>query len=341
MPVLKTESRFPAGFAPEQLGQAAIRMLGVDETFNELGDAAPSGIAFALVSYLTSPLTLNSANQYVVFVPHGPIATAVVSYRWEIDQVVDIGLVAVPLLRSPSDEGVLEWTPSHTGEVLVTVRLMASTGQELGHVTMRQTVVPFSPLFESFVASLSETIARWKSEWRPSIDIGNATTTGELASDLYPYILSAVAQPIDGKPNPIPWQLLAGIAYREMFFSPKAGLGPFPPHKPNRSVELSWYRSYLNGTTFGRTIEWKVSDSSLGLCQMQPHTLATVALDPARNRPYTNFLEEDKLKQDRALQDAARFAAYLALPVELASTSSTCCVFRSPACGCATCICRS
>jgi hypothetical protein len=314
MAVMKTESRLPAGFAPEQLGQAAIQTTRYREAIPELGELDPTVVSFALVSYLTSPITKDSLNHYVLFVPNNDLARRIDRYQWEIHRSLDAGVVPIPVSSVSSKEGVFEYRPTEIGELTILVRLLASGGQVLGTVQMRQAVVPFSEEFEAMVKKLSTTIARgWWSDRQPDIQIGSAKFTNELANDLYRYIQDSVAQPIDGQPNQIPWQLLAAVAYREMFFSPKENITGTRWHKFHRTSELSQYRNYLNDTSWGLL---DLEGWSLGVCQMQPQTLATALVNPVTQRPYTEFLEEDPARGEGALLSDQRLAAYLALDLE-------------------------
>ena len=313
MPVLKTESRFPVGFAPEDLGQAAIKTIVYSQPIPELGDLFPGLVNFALVSYLTSPLTKGTLNQYVLFVIDPDLASSVASYLWLVSKSIDVGAAPIPVTSRESTEGVFDYRPTETGEFFVTVYLKDSSGAILDSVEMRQTVIPFSPAFDDIVNDLSLTIYRLWSDKKPNIEIGEAAATNELANDFYRYIQDSSVEPIDGQPNQIPWQLLAAIAYREMFFAPKETKAGFYYNKPDRSTEFDLYRNYLNGTSWG----WvDVADWSLGVCQIQPQTLATSLTNPVTQTSYTPFLEEDKLKKDGPLQSDARFQAYLALSLE-------------------------
>jgi hypothetical protein len=313
MAVMNTESRIPVGFAPEDLGQAAIKTLVYSQPIPELGDLNPLVVSFALVSYLTSPITKDTLNQYVVFVVDQELASGVDTYQWEVYRGLDVGIAPIPISLTHTEEGVFEYRPTDIGEVIIIVRLKNSSGQELDAVEMRQTVIPFSEEFDEMVHDLSISIDRGWSEWKPNIKIGHAKFTNELANDFYQYIQDSMVQPIDGQPNQIPWQLLAAITYREMFFSPKESPTGTSWNKPNRTNEMSLYRNYLNGVSWGII---DVADWSLGICQIQPQTLATALTNPLTQSTYTPFREEDKAKKDGALQSEERLKAYLALPLE-------------------------
>lgn len=314
MAVLKTESRLPAGYAPEDLGQASIKSSIYGLPIPELGDdLPPEYVTIALVSYLTSPITKDSLNQYVVFILDPGLASAVTTYSWQVFKTVDIGVV--PIEYKTTAEGVFDFKPTDIGEITIIVQLFDSGGRVLDQVDMRQTVIPFSNLFNDMVTALATNIDRTQWNWKPDIAIGNAETTNELANDFYRYIQDTVSEPIDGQPNQIPWQLLAAIAYREMFFAPKQGVLGFNWQKHDRTTEILEYRDHLNGSESA----WhNVEGGSLGVCQMQPQTLATVLTNPGSpiQATYTSFLEEDKLLADGTLRGEQRLQAYLALSPE-------------------------
>ena len=312
MAVMKTESRLPAGFAPEDLGQAAIKVLPYSEAIPELGDLFPGLITFALVSYLTSPLTQGTLNQYVVFVLDPDLAAKVVSHQWRVFKNSETGIAPLLISTTATDDGIFEFRPTDMGEYVIYLQLKDSSGMVIDSLQLNQSVIPFSDKFDDMVNGLSITINRW---WnlKPNIEIGEASLTNELANDFYGYIQDAVAEPINGIDNQIPWQLLAAIAYREMSFAPKESLGGIYYDKPNRTTELAMYRNYLNDVAY---FDYGVEDWSLGVCQIQPQTLATVLVNPLTQASYTPFLEEDIASNNGALLSDQRLKAFLALSLE-------------------------
>lgn len=314
MAVMLTESRIPAGFAPEDLGQAMIKTYSYSQPIPELGDLNPIVMKFVLISYLTSPVTQGSLNQYAIFVLDPDLVSSVDSYQWEVYKSVEGSLFPALVCTATSQEGVFEYTPVDIGEQTLIVRLRNAAGQVLDSIEMRQAVIPFSEAFNAMLSGLSTTIYRLWSRHVPDIEIGNAISTNELANDFYRYIQDSVEEPINGETNMIPWQLLAAIAYREMFFAPKESPMGMNWHKPNRTTELFLYRNLLNGTSSGPWGMFDIEGASLGVCQIQPQTLATVLLNPGTGTtPYTPFLEEDTVINDGELLAENRLNAYLGL----------------------------
>ncbi len=300
----------PAGFKPEELGQAMIKTTAYSQAIPELDDLPLGSIIWALVSYLTSPLTKDLLNQYVVFIIDPDLVAGIASYQWDVYKTIDVGVVPVLISSSVTEEGVFDYRPTEIGEFTISVSLKDAQNQILDSLEMKQSVIPFSEEFDARVNALATTISRFWSDWKPDITIGKAKITNELVNDLYQYILDAVEEPIDGQTNQIPWQLLAAIAYREMFFSPKESPTGTTWDKPNRTNEMWLYRNYVNEVNYGFI---DVADWSLGICQMQPQTLATALTNPVTQTTYTPFLEEDKTEQNGKLIADQRLQAYLAL----------------------------
>ncbi len=312
MAVLPTESRLPAGFAPEDLGQAAIKYPPYTQAIPELNGLDPSKITFALVSYLSAPLFQNSLNQYVVFITAPDLALKVTSYTWQIFISSEAGYFPRLLQTTTTWEGLFSFRPLEMGEYTIILELKGSGGTVIDSLEMTQVVVPFSDEFAGMVDDLSTTIPG-SMDHMPNIMIGEACLTNELANDFFGYIQAAAQEPIDGADNQIPWQLLASIAYREMALSPKESQKGVDSSKPDRATVLSHFRNYLNDP---ENLDYGVDDWKLGVCQIQPQMLATILMNPKTQTNYIPYLEEDKSQHNGPVISDQRLSAYQALSLE-------------------------
>jgi hypothetical protein len=83
---------------------------------SELGQCAVAG-RYTLVSYLHSPISQYSRNDYVLFVT-GNLPPPE-SYVWTVESA----LTGEVLLREERTSGPFSWAPEHVGEYIVTVEV--------------------------------------------------------------------------------------------------------------------------------------------------------------------------------------------------------------------------
>ena len=122
MAVMNTESRLPAGYAPEDLGQAAIKVGTYEDSIPELGNLYPGLMTLALVSYLRTPITKGSLNEYVLFVLDADLAPNVATYNWQVLKSTDVGVVSVPVYSETTEEGCRGASPAASVEGYVKTR---------------------------------------------------------------------------------------------------------------------------------------------------------------------------------------------------------------------------
>src|ERR1017187_5917048 len=122
MPVRKTESRIPTGFAASDLGEAVVAADGRS----------------ALVSFLSSPLAAGHENRYVLFVTDTALAGSIQSYEWIF---MEDGAVPQTLQTTV---GETAYTPANIGNITVIVRFLDASTSELGNIVVNQYIGPLN-----------------------------------------------------------------------------------------------------------------------------------------------------------------------------------------------------
>jgi hypothetical protein len=163
MGVRKTESRIPANFTADDLGEAVVSADG----------------RCALVSFITSPLVIDRDNQYVVLVTEAGLTSAVQSFEWGF---VENG--GMPQIQTTA---IAEATyrPQAVGTLTVTVRLLGTGNAEQSSLTLNQTVIFLNAELETLI-----TEARNQS----GAGASNPDVLRELINDLSPYYQAANLQ---------------------------------------------------------------------------------------------------------------------------------------------------
>jgi hypothetical protein len=156
MSVRKTESRLPASAAAADLGEAVVA-----------ADAKS-----ALVSFVTSPVVVGRENIYVVFVSDAALAGSVESFEWSF---AENG--GAPNVQT-TEQGEIAYTPSATGQLSLTVRLLGAGSSEQGTLTLTQDIAALH-------AEIEAAIAAARNETGPGI--GNPDVAREIVNDHSPY----------------------------------------------------------------------------------------------------------------------------------------------------------
>ena len=128
MPVRKTESRLPEGFAAADLGQTAT---------------AAGNNKIHIVSFFSSPVALRRTQVYVVFVTDAAVAPQVGKYEWTF---ANGGTTT-----QQTDEGIAEFTPQNLGPLTVTVKVKGSGTTVLATLTLSQQVIPLNGALELLI----------------------------------------------------------------------------------------------------------------------------------------------------------------------------------------------
>jgi len=129
MPIRKTESRIPASFQADDLGQATSSASG----------------SCMLISCASSPLVQNRTYQYVVFAVDNAVGNLVESVSWTITPQSGVPEV------TNSSVSELFYLANELGPLQVNVRLLDAADQELESLTLQQEVVEPSEELEDLI----------------------------------------------------------------------------------------------------------------------------------------------------------------------------------------------
>jgi hypothetical protein len=167
MSVRKTESRIPANFKPDDLGQAVVAADG----------------RCALVSFITSPLVINRENVYVVFVTDAALAGVTQSFEWsftENEGVPDIQM---------TQYGEVSYRPKSIGKLNLVVRILGAGNAEQASLTLPQEIVPLNAELEALINDARN---------QPGPGVSNPDVARELINDHNPYYQGVVLQTPEG-----------------------------------------------------------------------------------------------------------------------------------------------
>jgi hypothetical protein len=129
MGVRRTESRLPAGLSAGDLGQAEVSADG----------------RCTLVAFVTTPIVVNRTNVYVVFVTDQALASSAASYEWSFS--LDGG---TPEVRTTT-HGETRHSPTASGSLQVSVRILDGSNQEQATLQLTQDVVPTNATLETLI----------------------------------------------------------------------------------------------------------------------------------------------------------------------------------------------
>jgi hypothetical protein len=152
MGVRKTESRIPANFKPDDLGE---KILSSDERC-------------ALISYITSPLVVDRENVYVVFVTDIALIDKVFSFEWTFTENDGVPNTEV------TEHGEISYRPKSLGNINLVVRVLDSNNNALVKLSLNQQVISLNPELESLIASAQD---------KPYPAIFNPSVSRELIND--------------------------------------------------------------------------------------------------------------------------------------------------------------
>jgi hypothetical protein len=163
MGVRKTESRIPANFKPDDLGQAVVAADG----------------RCALVSFITSPLVIDRENTYVLFVTDPGLAVTAQSFEWTFTE--NKGLPN----QQTTQHGEITYQPQEIGVLNVTVRIFSSTNIEQSNLAISQEIVFPNIELEALIAEASN---------EPGPGASNPDVLRELINEYSDYYQSIVLQ---------------------------------------------------------------------------------------------------------------------------------------------------
>lgn len=208
MPVAKTESRIPPALQASDLGQAITATDG----------------RCALVSFITSPLVVGRENIYVLFVIDAALAGSVQTFEWSFSENG-----GTPNVQT-TERGETAYTPSATGQLSLTVRLLGAGNSEQGTLTLTQDVAALH-------AEIEAAIAAARNETGPGI--GNPDVAREIVNDHSPYHQDVTLQNPEGDDT----------FERFLFGFMHEGVVQRPP--PQRKEQLGRIAAELNGDSAG------------------------------------------------------------------------------------------
>jgi hypothetical protein len=208
MSVRKTESRLPASAVAADLGQAVVAADGRS----------------ALVSHISSPVVAGRENIYVVFVTDAGLAGSVQTFEWSF---AENG--GAPNVQT-TEKGEIAYTPSATGQLSLTLRLLGAGNSEQGVLTVTQDIAALH-------AEIEAAIAAARNETGPGI--GNPNVAREIVNDHSPYHQDVTLQHPES--DDAFQRFLFGLMYE--------GAVQRPP--PQREEQLGRIADALNGDGAG------------------------------------------------------------------------------------------
>lgn len=131
MPVRKTESRLPANFQADDLGEAVTAVDG----------------RCVLISFVTSPIVVGRENTYVLFVTDSALATAAQSFEWafaENDGAPDF---------YTTQHGEITYRPQSTGKLTLITRVLSTGNVEQASLTIEQEIILTSAEVETLIST--------------------------------------------------------------------------------------------------------------------------------------------------------------------------------------------
>jgi hypothetical protein len=152
MGVRKTESRIPANFKPDDLGQAVVAADG----------------RCALVSFITSPLVIDRENVYVVFVTDAALAGVAQSFEWTFTENN-----GVPNTQT-TQYGEISYSPRSTGKLNLIVRILGAGNTEQANLQLEQEVFLVNSRLESKITDVQD---------NPGSGVGNIDVSREAVND--------------------------------------------------------------------------------------------------------------------------------------------------------------
>src|SRR5215475_14257377 len=180
MSVRKTESRIPDNFQASDLGQASVAADGQS----------------ALISFVTTPLVVGRENVYVAFVTDATLAASAESFEWSF---VENG--GGPQVQT-TEHGEVFYTPTSTGSVVLTLRILGSNNAELAKLSLEQEIVGVNAELEALIAEAQN---------QPGPGVANPDVARELINDHNPHYQNVAPQAAE--PGDAFQQFVFGIVF--------------------------------------------------------------------------------------------------------------------------------
>jgi len=238
MVVQNTEKRIPDGFAASELGQAF---------------ESPDG-KYVLISYLSSPIVIDTKIEYVVFALDGAPAE---SYHWKILPPFEAS--------TETDNGFYTYKAEHRGVLRVEVDVKVG-GDTRTTLTLTQTIVNKNSILEGLITGVLPPGGALAALG------GDPVTSTELINDFKDHINIAAASTGLNGIHPL---FLAAIAYKESLFRPKEFHWQkfYLVGELIRTNEIEAIGEILNSDDYQNT---RLTKQSLGVCQIKSSTGAMI-----------------------------------------------------------------
>jgi hypothetical protein len=185
VPVRPSESRLPAGFQLEDLGQS------VSTADNKA----------SLISYNPSPVANGRRQAYVVFVTDNALAAQVAHYDWSIQN-------GTATVAATTESGYHEFTTQEEGSLSAKVTVKDAADQPLGELTLDQVVLALNAELEALYEQTAQSVPL----------VGQPETSREIVNDLRSTMDDLA--PRDADPSSSMSRLLFAISYAETLDQP-------------------------------------------------------------------------------------------------------------------------
>jgi hypothetical protein len=266
MSVRKTESRIPENFQASDLGEALVAADG----------------RCALVSFLSSPITIQRENTYVLFITDTALGAVVDSFEW---MFVSNDIPDDPVVTS---EGEVSYVPQLAGRLDILANLRDDSGATVATIQMTQAVQPLNRELELRILFEGPV---------PGPTLGNVEVAREIVNDLSSY-LAQLAPPAAE----------AGEAYRELIYGFVRN-GALHRAPDDRKTHLRRLADALNGDGFDLPF---LLDEGVGVCAVRIPLLAMMPQAGGGALPLAfRELPEEQLARSAALSALVRDCASL------------------------------
>ena len=268
MTIRRTESRIPAGFSAEQLGQAAMKNVTTDSGLN---------LKLSLISYLSSPIHINSKTTFAVFVEGAPETSwSEWSFSWDISMNVPESKTIYS--KSNLDSGIYEFTPTEIGNYTVSVILLHNA-MYVDTISLEIFVTESIPVLSRFNGP--DKYSKINIISKEGLLAGNDKISFPLLSNYFRYIYEAINPSIDSDDEKIdvPPLFIAALLYQLNVSGYEDG-----------NQKLKKFESSLNRDSIDRA-KRSATRHGIGLARLKIPRLAMLINNPETNSPYIPWQE--------------------------------------------------
>ncbi|MDF1546369.1 MAG: hypothetical protein P1P88_01015, partial [Bacteroidales bacterium] len=266
MAVRLTERRIPLDFLPSDLGEVGT-LKKVCETEKENYDFDNPDCY--LISYLESPITVESKNTYVVFVLSESLRVKTTQYRWIIDRSLDIFRETEEMV---TDEGVFNFCPS-SEELTNKIKLVLEdqNGEMLRELEIVQELAnKYEPLEKLLLKN-----ELFEDGLVKTYNIacgGHPDTSREIFHDTIPYINATIQKMKDAYDNftpPLSYDFVPRLFFISLVYSRMLKI-----NKEEREEEIEKIINEINEESYD---DW---EKPVGITQISPVKIAMLLKNP-------------------------------------------------------------